>query len=93
MKKEMSLEYWKREKNFIGVIDKGYAREPEGFPYMFLLGRLLDEAKEELYKAIISCDRLEIVKECADVSNLCDFISNKAIMNYPDLYDPKFVDG
>lgn len=83
----MSLAYWKREKNFKAQ-EKGYVRDPEGFPFMFLLGRLFDE-KDELYEAIHSGDRLSIIKECSDVSNIVDYISSKAIMNYPDKYIPE----
>ena len=80
----MSLEYWKKEKNFIAQ-DKGYKRDPEGFPLEFLLGRLFDE-KDELHDAIMSGVKEDIIKECADVSNLIDYISSKVIMDYPDIH-------
>ncbi|MBA7491416.1 hypothetical protein ES702_01961 [subsurface metagenome] len=81
----MSLEFWKREKNFIAQ-DKGYVRDPEGFSYKFLRKRLLDEMIE-LGNAIGSGNISLIIKECSDVSNIVDYISSKAIMNYPDKYE------
>lgn len=81
----MSLEFWKREKNFIAQ-DKGYVRDPEGFSYKFLMGRLSDE-KEELEEAIKLKNSSKIIRECSDVSNIVDYISSKAIMNYPDKYE------
>ena len=84
----MSLEFWKREKNFIGHIDKEYVRDPEGFSFEFLMKRLNEEIRE-LEKDLLS-DELptmsKIIRECADVSNLVDFIASKALMNYPDKY-------
>jgi len=98
----MSLQYWKREKNFMAD-DKGYVRDPEGFPFWFLVKRLKDELKE-LEDELSKYERLEpirripngvfippsekIVKECADVSNFIDYIYSKASTNYPDKYIP-----
>lgn len=90
-----SLSYWKREKNFRAQ-DKGYVRDPEGFPLRFLFKRLKDEVGE-LEAAIMSTtedveDRFfvhtDIVKECADVSNLIDYIHAKATSRYPTKYTP-----
>jgi len=95
----MSLEYWKREKNFRGQ-DKGYARDPEGFSFKFLLKRIRQET-DELEEALIDETGFDdmrtvnfytksqaetIIMECADVSNLVDFIASKAAMFYPDKY-------
>ena len=102
----MSLEYWKREKNF-RALDKGYVRDPEGFPFWFLLKRLREET-DELDVALINetgseempVDQLyydsqveEIIKECADVSNLVDFIASKALTQKADKYNPKEASG
>jgi len=85
----MSLEFWKREKNFIVHIDKKYVRDPEGFTFKFLMERLYDEIKE-LENALLYDDlptSSKIIRECADVSNLVDFIASKTLMNYPDKYE------
>jgi len=85
----MSLEFWKREKNFIGHIDKEYVRDPEGFTFKLLMKRLYEEIWE-LESALFHDDLItssKIMRECADVSNLVDFIASKALMNYPDKYE------
>ena len=74
----LSLSYWKREKNFRAQ-DKGYARDPEGFPINFLFKRLKDEVDEleEMIKGYYSQDfsyvgedqNLCITQECADIVN------------------------
>ena len=90
-----SLAYWKREKNF-KALEKGYTRDPEGFPIRFLFERLQDEIKE-LETAIMSTAEdvmdpffvhTDIVKECADISNLVDYIHAKATSRYPTKYQP-----
>ena len=93
----MSLNFWKREKNFMAQ-DKGYVRDPEGFPFKFLLERLDDEIKElkeslEGYYAydlssVGEAHQESIIKECADISNLVDYIYSKTIMRLPDKYMP-----
>jgi len=102
----ISLEYWKREKNF-RALDKGYARDPEGFPFRFLLQRLREEL-DELEAALINETGYEnmpmtnfylpsqaetIIEECADVSNLVDYIASKAAMFWPDHYTPEETKG
>ena len=97
----MSLEYWKREKNF-RALDKGYVRDPEGFGFWFLFKRLREEV-DELRVALINntgysdmrIDNFslyhqaqEVIVECADVSNLVDYIASKAAEKYPDKYIP-----
>ena len=97
----MSLEYWKREKNFRAQ-DKSYPRDPEGFPFKFLLERLREETNE-LEEALINETGFEdmrvvnfytgsqaeqVIMECADVSNLVDYIASKAAAWYPDKYVP-----
>jgi len=98
----MSLEYWKREKNF-RALEKGYAREPEGFPFKFLLERLREET-DELEQVLINetgFDDMdtanfytieqaeEVIKECADISNIVDYIASKAFSFWPDTYHPE----
>ena len=85
----MSLEYWKREKNF-RALEKGYLQDPEYFTFEFLLKRLKQETKE-LEQAIK--DRAGIVSECADVSNIADYIATKALGDIPDHYHTKEVRG
>jgi len=97
----MSLEYWKREKNFRAQ-DKGYVRDPEGFTFKFLFKRLkeeIDELEETLINTTgfedmkvvnfyLDSQAEEVIKECADISNLVDYISSKALSKYPDKYIP-----
>jgi len=102
----MSLEYWKREKNF-RALEKGYMRDPEGFGFKFLLQRLREET-DELEAALINetgfehmpmmnfylpSQAEEVIKECADISNLVDFIASKAEMCWPDKYFPEAAKG
>ena len=79
----MSLAYLKRMKNF-RALEKGYPQEPEEhYDYNFLLARVeqeLQELKEEFKIHLFHNDkwsRLNAKKECADVSNLIDFIFEK----------------
>jgi NTP pyrophosphatase (non-canonical NTP hydrolase) len=69
-----TLAMLKMEKNFVAVIDKGYPRQPykEHSPE-FLLRRLYEEATE-LAKAIKEKDKETAKLECADVSNIVDYI-------------------
>ena len=87
----MSLEYWKREKNFKAQ-DKGYVRDPEGFPFWFLIKRLRQEV-DELEHAIFGGMGNEMTMECADVSNIIDYIQSKSQMDYPDKYVPDMEQG
>jgi len=94
----LSLSYWKREKNFRAQ-DKGYVRDPEGFPITFLFKRLKDEVDEleEMIKGYYSQDfsyvgedqSLCITQECADVSNIIDYIHSKVIGHILDKYIPR----
>ena len=98
----MSLEYWKREKNRVGL-EKGYPRNPEGLTFTYLLKRLrkeTDELEEKLINETGFKDMRmvnfytrrqaeEVIKECADVSNFVDFIASKALMCWPDKYTSK----
>ena len=87
----MSLEYWKREKNFRAQ-DKGYVRDPEGFPFWFLIKRLRQEV-EELDQIIHNGLKNDVAMECADVSNILDYIYSKSEMNYPTKYIPEEEKG
>jgi len=92
-----SLSYWKREKNFRAQ-DKGYVRDPEGFPLKFLVKRLKQEMKElddatwgyysQDFSSIGEKQVEKIVKECADVSNMIDYIHSKVINHTLDKYIP-----
>jgi len=97
-----SLNYWKREKNFRAQ-DKGYVRDPEGFPLTFLFKRLKDEIKEleisiEGYYSqdfsYVGEDQMQcIIQECADVSNVIDYIHSKVAGHIRDKYIPSEDDG
>jgi len=98
----LSLSYWKREKNFRAQ-DKGYVRDPEGFPLYFLLDRLKEEVKElddsawgyysQDFSDIGEKQVTKIIKECADVSNLVDYIHAKVSGHVMDKYIPKEDEG
>lgn len=69
-----TLAMMKMEKNFIAHIEKHYPRKPyEQFSTIFLFKRLKDEC-DELALAL-KCYNLEgAMEECADVSNVVDYI-------------------
>ena len=97
-----SLSYWKREKN-VRAQDKGYVRDPEGFPLRFLLKRLKQEVKElddiawgyysQDFSSIGEKQIEKIVKECADVSNIIDYIDTKVVNHIADKYIPDEDNG
>ena len=67
----------KMEKNFIAHIEKGYPRKPyEYFDLGFLRMRLLQEVTE-LNEALKSGTIEDAKRECADVSNVVDYIFEK----------------
>ncbi len=80
-----TLAMMKMEKNFVGVIEKSYPRKPyEAIPLWNLRIRLIEEMNElnEALKKHEECpespqEREEAKLECADVSNLIDFIFEK----------------
>ena len=92
-----TLEQIKKEKNFKANI-KGYPIDPEGFPKWFLLKKLNDEYRE-LWNAIdiekYDEEKMDdmVMDELADISNICDFLATKIVVNYPDKYDPEEVEG
>ena len=64
----------KMEKNFVGVIEKHYPRKPyEAYSLKQLLERLFEEC-EELKESLSMEDVNNAKGECADISNLTDFI-------------------
>jgi len=72
-----SLAMLKMEKNFIAVIEKGYPRRPyEYYDLEFLRKRLLEEILE-LSQALRQKDFKNAKCECADVSNIVDYIFEK----------------
>lgn len=74
-----TLAMLKMEKNFIALIEKGYSRQPydaEGQPTAFLIDRIRDELKE-LQLAYLNHDLLGMKEECADISNLVDYLFEK----------------
>jgi NTP pyrophosphatase (non-canonical NTP hydrolase) len=84
-----TLAMMKMEKNFVAVIEKKYPRRPyEAFDMEFLRMRLIEEVNElnEALKFYIENKRIEAMTfgsaqraklECADVSNLIDYIFEK----------------
>lgn len=72
--KIQSLAMLKMEKNFIAYCEKNYPRQPyKELPPTYLLKRILDET-EELTIAISQKNIRGILEECADVSNLIDYL-------------------
>jgi len=64
----------KMEKNFTAVCEKGYTRYPyQALDIKFLFSRLMQEA-EELEDALKQENWREAQKECADVSNIADYL-------------------
>lgn len=70
-----TLAMMKMEKNFRAVIEKKYPRNPyEVFSYDHLLEWLTDEFGELVEAIKVKKDIEEAKMECADVSNLIDFL-------------------
>ena len=80
MGKPKSLAMRKMEKNFIAYLEKKYPRKPYSkFPVWFLIERLRQEV-EELNDAVLKY-KLEIaMNECADISNIIDFIFERLMI-------------
>jgi len=73
-----TLAMLKMEKNFIAHIEKNYARKPyEHYPLSLLVDRASEEL-EELLDAYDLLDYEKIKEECADVSNIIDYIFEAA---------------
>jgi NTP pyrophosphatase (non-canonical NTP hydrolase) len=69
----------KMEKNFVAVLEKGYARKPyENFNMDFFKKRLQEEV-DELKDALKEGNQDHILSELADVSNIIDFMYELAI--------------
>jgi hypothetical protein len=74
-----SLAMLKMEKNFIAHIEKGYSRQPyndDKQSLIFLINRVEDELKE-LKDAYNNFDILMMKEECADISNIIDYLFEK----------------
>jgi hypothetical protein len=74
-----TLAMLKMEKNFIAHIEKGYPRQPyadEKQSTLFLIMRLEDELKE-LKDAYYNNEILVMKEECADISNVIDYLFEK----------------
>ena len=70
----------KMEKNFLSL-DKGYPRKPYNDKKQtldFLMDRLEDEL-EELQEGINNNNLENIMEECADLSNIIDYIFEKVL--------------
>lgn len=69
-----SLAMLKMEKNFIAHIEKKYPRQPyKEYPSFFWLRRLREEFAE-LKSAYLIKDIEGMKEECADISNLIDYL-------------------
>ena len=74
-----TLAMLKMEKNFIAVLEKNYPRQPydaEDQSTVFLIDRIRDELKE-LQAAYFEYDVQRMREECADVSNVIDYLFEK----------------
>lgn len=75
-----SLAMLKMEKNFI-ALEKGYPRQPyavESQPLAFLIMRLKEEF-EELEQSYKLQNLPRMKEECADISNIVDYIFEKLL--------------
>ncbi len=82
MKQPKSLAMIKMEKNFIAHIEKNYPRQPYliySIPFLF---KRLDDELKELKQALMRTDLAGAKLECADISNIIDFLFEK-ICNSP----------
>jgi hypothetical protein len=74
-----SLAMLKMEKNFI-ALEKGYPRQPYDDPRQstgFLISRIEDELTE-LKQAWANADIQGVKEECADISNIVDYLFEQA---------------
>jgi len=67
----------KMEKNFVAHIEKGYPRQPYKVFSCHELLRRLSEEWFELKEALKNKNCEEAMKECADLSNIVDYIFEK----------------
>jgi len=74
--KAKTLAMLKMEKNLVAVIDKGYTTKPYELDLDYLRMRLLQEVNE-LNEALKSGQVENAKSECADVSNIVDYIFEK----------------
>jgi NTP pyrophosphatase (non-canonical NTP hydrolase) len=76
-----SLAMLKMEKNFIAYCEKNYPRQPyqdEKQPIFFLLKRIIEET-QELCEAYCFKNVKGMKEECADISNLIDYVFEKLL--------------
>lgn len=75
-----SLAMLKMEKNFI-ALEKGYPRQPYNYtrqPTSFLIKRIRDEL-EEMEEAFSKKNVTVMMEECADISNLVDYLFEQLV--------------
>ena len=89
-----TLNGYKREKALAAVLDKGYSRFPdEEHGYNVHLQRIREELETEMIPAVRDIyhgdpneltenDYVKAMKEIADVSNFCDFIADRAMVQF-----------
>jgi len=76
-----SLAMLKMEKNFI-ALEKGYSRQPyldPNQPVSFLIDRIIDEVIE-LHDAFKEGNSEIMKEECADISNIIDYLFEKLLV-------------
>jgi NTP pyrophosphatase (non-canonical NTP hydrolase) len=76
-----SLAMLKMEKNFIAFCEKSYPRQPYRDPKQtiaFSIDRIGEELKE-LIDAYDNLDTQTMMEECADISNLVDYLFEKLL--------------
>lgn len=77
-----SLAMLKMEKNFIAHMEKGYPRQPyrdENQPIAFMIRRIQEEL-EELREAFRTAKFQTMKEECADISNIVDYLFEELLI-------------
>ena len=70
-----TLAMLKMEKNFVAHIEKKYPRNPyDVYTTRDLLSRLNDETHELIESVVMTKDVESAKQECADISNIIDYI-------------------
>ena len=86
-----TLAMLKMEKNFVAVLEKKYPRKPyEHYTLQFLIERLEQEVAE-LKKACNAWNTENAKGECADVSNIIDYIFE--CLSHGDLDEAAVFEG
>ena len=80
MGKPKSLAMRKMEKNFVAHLEKKYPRKPYSkYSIWFLINKLREETNE-LDRATLKSDFENAMNECADISNIVDYIFERLMI-------------